>query len=326
MREFRIAQPGTVEELAALLAETKEKTALMAGGTDLIDELKSGVSQAGLVVDLQGIASLSGLARDKDGLRIGPLTTVEKLAANPEVDNDYAILREAALSLATPQLRHAGTVGGNLCQRPRCWYYRDPEVVCRKKGGQHCFAFRGRNKYHAIMGGGACFIVYPSDLAPALISLGAKVTIGSDKGDRTLPLEEFYQPPSVDVTRENALGPGEFLKEIRVPAPKAGQKGAYVKIKERGTWDFALASAAASGVVKDGVLAEISIVAGGVAPVPRRMARAEAALKGKTITEEIAARAAAEALKDATPLPENAYKKELAAAAIKRAVLALVGT
>ena len=325
MREFRIAQPKTVDELAALLAETKEKTALMAGGTDLIDELKSGVAAPDLVVDLQGIASLARLARDKDGLRIGPLTTVEELASSPEVVNDYPVLKEAALSLATPQLRHAGTVGGNLCQRPRCWYYRDPEVACRKKGGPRCFAFRGRNKYHAIMGGGACFIVYPSDLAPALISLGAKVTLGSAKGDRTLPLEEFYKPPSVDVTRENVLGPGEFLKDIRVPAPKGGQKGAYVKLKERGTWDFAVASAAASGVVKDGVLTDVSIVAGGVAPVPRRMTQAEDALRGKAVTEELAARAAGEALKDATPLSENAYKKELAAAAIKRAVLALVG-
>ncbi len=326
MREFRIAQPKTVEELAALLAETKVKTALMAGGTDLIDELKSGVSQADLVVDLQGISTLAGLSRDKDGLRIGPLTTVEELAASPVVVQEYPILKEAALSLATPQLRHAGTVGGNLCQRPRCWYYRDPEVVCRKKGGQHCFAFRGRNKYHAIMGGSSCFIVYPSDLAPALISLGAGITIGSEKGDRALPLEEFYKPPSVDVTRENVLGPGEFLKDIRVPAPKAGQRGAYVKIKERGTWDFAVASAAACGVVKDGALAEINLIAGGVAPVPRRMAQAEAALRGKAVTGELAARAAAAALKDATPLSENAYKKELAAAAIQRAVLALVGT
>jgi xanthine dehydrogenase YagS FAD-binding subunit len=324
MREFKIAQPKTVDELAALLAETEDKLALMAGGTDLIDELKSGVAAPDTVVDIQGIEALAGIARDKDGLRLGPLTRVVDLAENPVVAEDYPILKEAALSLATPQLRNVGTVGGNLCQRPRCWYYRDPEVVCRKKGGAHCFAFRGRNKYHAIMGGSGCFIVYPSDLAPALIGLAAKVTVGSASGDKVMPLEEFYKPPSVDVSRENVLGRDEFLKSILVPGPKPGQKGAYVKLKERGTWDFAIASAAAVGVVKSGTLAEISIVAGGVAPVPWRMKKAEDILRGKPITESLARQAAEEALKDATPLAENAYKKDLAAVAVRRAVLALL--
>lgn len=324
MREFKIAQPKTVDELAALLAESKDKLALMAGGTDLIDELKSGVAAPDLVVDLQGIAALAGIVVAKDGLRIGPLTRVVALAEDAVVARDYPILKEAALSLATPQLRNVGTVGGNLCQRPRCWYYRDPEVVCRKKGGAHCFAFRGRNKYHAIFGGSGCFIVYPSDLAPALISLGARVSIGSVRADKVLALEDFYKPPSVDVTRENALAGDEFLKGIFVPLAKPGQKGTYVKLKERGTWDFAVASAGVSGVVAGGVFSEISIVAGGLAPVPWRMKRAEVILRGKPVTESLVAQAAAEALKDASPLAENAYKLDLAAAAIKRAVLALL--
>jgi xanthine dehydrogenase YagS FAD-binding subunit len=324
MREFRIAQPKTVEELAALLAETKETTVLMAGGTDLIDELKSGVAAPDIVVDIQGVAGLAGIAREKDGLRIGPLTTVVALAEDAAVARDYPILREAALSLATPQLRNSGTVGGNLCQRPRCWYYRDPGAVCNKKGGARCFAFQGRNKYHAIFGGSGCYIVYPSDLAPALISLGTRVTVGSAKGDKVMPLEDFYKPPSVDVTRENVLGRDEFLKDIRVPAPKPGHKGTYVKLKERGTWDFAVASAAVAGIVKGGVFSEISIVMGGLAPVPWRMKKAEDVLRGKPVTEALVGLAAGEALKDASPLAENAYKKDLAAAAIKRAVLALV--
>jgi xanthine dehydrogenase YagS FAD-binding subunit len=324
MREFRIAQPKTVEELAALLAETKERTALMAGGTDLIDELKSGVAAPDLVVDLQGIAALAGISEAKDGLRIGPLTRVAALAEDAVVARDYPILKEAALSLATPQLRNVGTVGGNLCQRPRCWYYRDPEVICRKKGGFNCYAFQGRNKYHAILGGSGCFIVYPSDLAPVLISLGARVTIGSVRADKAMALEDFYKPPSVDVTRENALAGDEFLKGIFVPLAKPGQKGTYVKLKERGTWDFAVASAAVSGVVSGVVFSEISIIAGGLAPVPWRMKRAEALLRGKPVTETLVAQAAAEALKEASPLAENAYKLDLAAAAVKRAVLALV--
>jgi xanthine dehydrogenase YagS FAD-binding subunit len=324
MKEFRIAQPKTVEELAALLAEAKEKVAIMAGGTDLIDELKGGVAGPDMVIDIQGIEALAGVARDKDGLRIGPMTRVAALAEDAAVARDYPILKEAALSLATPQLRNSGTVGGNLCQRPRCWYYRDPEVVCRKKGGSTCYAYRGRNKYHAIIGGSGCFIVYPSDLAPALISLGAKVTVGSAAGEKVMPLEDFYKPPSVNVRKENVLTEVEFLKGIRVPAPKPGQKGTYVKLKERGTWDFAVASAAVTGVVGGGAFSEIAIVAGGIAPVPWRMKTAEDLLRGKPVTEALVRQAADEALKAATPLAENAYKKDLAAVAIRRAVLALL--
>ncbi len=323
MREFKIAQPRSADELAALLAEMQEPVALMAGGTDLIDELKSGVAATGLVVDLQTVTGLAGIAPEKDGLRVGAMTRVVELAGDAAVARDYPSLRQAALSLATPQLRNVGTVGGNLCQRPRCWYYRDPQVVCRKKGGGSCFAFQGRNKYHAIFGGGSCFIVYPSDLAPALISLGARVTIGSAKGDKVVPLEQFYALPEVNVQRENVLAKGQFLKSIWVPAPKAGQKAAYVKLKERGTWDFALVSAAVAGVVKDGAFAEISVVMGGVAPIPWRLKKAEDVLRGKPATEASARQAADAALKDASPLRENGYKADLVYAALKEAVLAV---
>lgn len=322
MREFKIAQPRTVDELAALLAETKEAIAMMAGGTDLIDELKSGVATAGLVVDLQTVAGLAGIVPEKDGLRIGAMTKVVELAEDPAGARDYPSLKQAALSLATPQLRNVGTVGGNLCQRPRCWYYRDPQVVCRKKGGFNCYAFQGRNNYHAIFGGGSCFIVYPSDLAPALVSLGAKATIGSVKGDKVVPLEQFYALPEIDVRRENILDKGQFLKSVWVPAPKAGQKAAYVKLKERGTWDFALVSAAVSGVVKDGVFSEIAVVMGGVAPIPWRLRKAEDVLRGKPATEASVRQAVDEALKDASPLRENGFKADLVYAALKEAVLA----
>ena len=323
MREFKIAQPRTVDELAALLAETKEPAAMMAGGTDLIDELKSGVAAAGLVVDLQTVAGLAGIVPEKDGLRIGAMTRVVDLAEDAAVARDFPGLRQAALSLATPQLRNVGTVGGNLCQRPRCWYYRDPQIVCRKKGGFNCFAYQGRNKYHAIFGGGSCFIAYPSDLAPALISIGAKATIGTAKGDKVMPLEQFYVLPEVDVTRENILAKGQFLKSVWAPTPKAGQRSAYVKLKERGTWDFALVSAAVSGVVKNGLIAEIAVVMGGVAPVPWRLKKAEAALRGKPASQASVRQAVDEALKDASPLRENGYKADLVFAALKEAVLAL---
>jgi xanthine dehydrogenase YagS FAD-binding subunit len=323
MREFKIAQPRTTDELAALLTETQEPAAMMAGGTDLIDELKSGISMVGLVVDLQAVAGLAGIAPEKEGLRIGAMTRVVEMAEDAAVARDYPSLKEAALSLASPQLRNVGTVGGNLCQRPRCWYYRDPQVVCRKKGGSKCFAYQGRNKYHAIFGGSGCFIVFPSDLAPALISLGAKATIGSAKGDKVIPLEQLYALPEVDVTRENVLTKGQFLKSVWVPAPKAGQKAAYVKLKERGAWDFALVSAAVTGVVKDGVFAEISVVMGGIAPIPWRLKKAENVLRGMQATEALVRQAADEALKDASPLRENGFKADLVCAALKEAVLAV---
>ncbi len=324
MREFRIAEPRTTEELAALLGETAEPAVLMAGGTDLLDELKSGVEKAGLVVDLRKVEGLAGIAKEKDGLRIGAMTRIVDLATNDAVARDYPSLKEAALSLATPQLRNVGTVGGNLCQRPRCWYYRDPQVACRKKGGYNCYAFQGRNKYHAIFGGGSCFIVFPSDLAPALISLGAKAAIGTAKADKVVALEQFYASPEVDVTRENVLEKGQFLKSVWVPAPKPGQKAAYVKLKERGTWDFALVSAAVAGVAAGGVLSEIAVVMGGIAPVPWRLKKAEDVLRGKPVTEALIRQAADAALADAAPMRENGYKTDLVFAALKRAVLAIV--
>ncbi len=323
MREFRIAEPRTADELAALLNETREPVALMAGGTDLIDELKSGVEKAGLIVDLRKVEGLSGIAREKDGLRIGAMVRVVELAEDAAVARDFPSLRHAALSLATPQLRNLGTVGGNLCQRPRCWYYRDPQVVCRKKGGFNCYAFQGRNKYHALFGGGSCFIVYPSDLAPALISLGARVTVGTGKGDKVVPLEQFYALPDVNVSRENVLEKGQFLKSVWVPAPKPGQKAAYVKLKERGTWDFALVSAAVAGVVQGGVFTDIAVVMGGVAPVPWRLKKAEDVLRGKPATEALVRQAADAALADAAPMKENGYKTDLVYAALKEAVLAV---
>jgi xanthine dehydrogenase YagS FAD-binding subunit len=323
MREFKIAEPRTADEVAALLAETPETAALIAGGTDLLDGLKSGVAKADLLVDLRGVAGLAGLTPEKSGLRIGAMTRIVELAENEGIAKDFPSLKEAALSLPTPQLRNVGTVGGNLCQRPRCWYYRDPDIVCRKKGGPSCYAVLGRNKYHAICGGHVCHIVFPSDLAPALISLGATATIGTVKGDRTIPLEAFYALPDVDVTRETVLGKGEFLKSVWVPAPAAGQKAAYVKIKERGTWDFALVSAAVTGVVKDGTLASLTIVMGGIAPVPWREKKAEDVLRGQPVTEALIRRAADRLLWDPTPLRENLYKADLVFAALKRAVMAV---
>lgn len=322
MKEFKLAQPQNIEQVTSLPSE--KATFLMAGGTDLLDELKNETIDAEVIVDLKTIPGLDYIKTTKEGTRIGAMTRVGDLAEDPTVQTNFPVLHEAALSLATPQLRNVGTVGGNLCQRPRCWYYRDPQVMCRKKGGSRCYAINGRNRYHAILGGGICHIVHPSDLAPALISLDAQVTIATDGDDKMLALEEFYTLPRVNVRRENILKPNEILKEIAIPPLKSGTKSTYVKLKERGTWDFAIASAAVNGILSGGVFTDIRIVLGGVATIPWRLEKAERALKGKSVKEDLVKQAAVEALSDARPLKENAYKKDLAATVVTRAILSLM--
>lgn len=324
MKEFKIAQPRSLEQVSSLLSEKKDEYFIIAGGTDLLDEIKNGIISPQVVVDLASIPDLSYIKEAGNQVLIGSMTRVVEAAESPVIREKLPVLHQAALSLASPQLRNVGTVGGNLNQRPRCWYYRDPETICRKKGGSRCFAFQGRNRYHAIFGGGPCYIVYPSDLAPALISLNAEAVISGPDGEKNMPLEEFYILPRTNVLRENILKDGEILSEIRIPLPQNGTKSAYHKIKERSTWDFALVSAAINGVVSSGVFAEINIVLGGVAPIPWRLRKAEEYIKGKKITEETVRQGAAEALKDARPLEENAYKLDLVQAVLQTAILPLV--
>jgi len=324
MTNFKIAEPSSISQVTSLATGKKDKYYLMAGGTDLLSEIKDEIIEPEVVVDLKSISDLSYVKKEKDGVRIGALTSLTQLAEDPLIKNDYPALHEAANSVATPQLRNMGTVGGNLCQRPRCWYYRDPQVKCRKKGGSRCFAFKGKNKYHAIFGGGLCYIVHPSDLAPALISLDAEISINSPKGDKTIPLANFFILPKVDVRKENILEPTEVLREIKIPPIKKGEKSTYHKLKERATWDFAIVSAAVKGTVSAGIFRDINIILGGVAPVPWRLTKAENIIRGKKVTEDLVRGAAKEALKEARPLEENGYKKELVETILYRAILSLV--
>ena len=324
MKDFKIAEPQTLEQVISLPAEEKDKFCLMAGGTDLLGEIKDEIISPEFVVDLKSIPGLSYIQKEKERVKIGALTTVAELAENPFIKTDYPVLHQAALSLATPQLRNVGTVGGNLCQRPRCWYYRDPHVMCRKKGGNRCFASDGRNKYHAILGARVCHIVHPSDLAPALISLDAEITIRSPQKEKTLSLADFFTLPQVNVRKENILEPNEVLSEIRIPLAKKGEKSTYLKFKERGTWDFTVVSAAVKGTVSGRTFKDIRIVLGGVAPIPWRLKIAEDMIKGKKVTEDLLSQAAREALKEARPLKDNGYKKELAGTVLSRAVLSLM--
>lgn len=323
MKNFRWTEPQTIEQAVALLAKGDGKAYPMAGGTDIFSEIKEGVVEPELVVDLKAIQGLSSIQKDKEGVSIGALTTVADLAADAMIRQDYPGLRTAASSVATPQLRNIGTVGGNLCQRPRCWYYRDAQMVCRKKGGSQCFASKGRNKYHAIFGGGICHIVYPSDLAPMFVALEAQVTVSSPRGERSLALADFYVLPSKTVRRENVLASDELIREVRIPAVKKGTKSAYVKLKERETWDFALASAAVRGTPTGGGLGDLKIVSGGVAPIPWRLAKTEAALQRKKLTSAVIKEALQSDLQEARTLQENGYKTALVEAAVTQALLGL---
>ncbi len=323
MREFKLAQPKTIDEATYLLSIGKEKYSLVAGGTDILDLLKNEIIEPEVVVDLGLIPGLSLIKKEREGVRIGAMTRISQLVEDEMIKNDYPVLYEAARSVGTPQLRNLGTVGGNLCQRPRCWYFRSPELKCRKKGGSKCYAIQGRNKYHALLGSGICHIVYPSDLAPALISLEAEAIINSPGKEKSIPLEEFYLLPQKSLHRENILGPDEVLKEIRIPQKKGKQRSLYVKFKERGAWDFAVVSVALAAVISNEVFEELRIVLGGVAPIPWRLKNTEEKLKGRKVDEELAKQVVREALMDARPLKENGYKKELAEVLLYRALLSL---
>ncbi len=212
--------------------------------------------------------------------------------------------------MASPQLRNQGTIGGNLCQRPRCWYYRG-DYACTRKGGDMCYALGGENQYHAIFGGGACVIVHPSDTAPALIALDAKVRLIGPKGARVIPLEQFYVLPEKDATRETVLEPGEMVLGVLVPATAPGQKSGYRKVRARGSWDFAMAGLAHAVTLKAGKIADARLVLSGVAPAPWRLPAVEKLLIGQKLDPTLIARAADAAIAGAKPLEHNGYKVPL---------------
>ena len=254
---------------------------------------------------------------------LGALVTLAEIEEHPAVRRSYAALAEAARSVGSPQIRNVGTIGGNLCQRPRCWYYRDEGILCIKKGGSKCYAAEGKNKYNAILGGGPSYIVHPSDCAPALLALNARVTIAGPGGKtRQVPLEEFFVLPRVNVFRENILQPNEIVTMVEVPTPAPGTRSAYLKFKERDSMDWALSSVGAALTMRNGVVGDARVVLGGVAPIPWRSKEAEAVLRGKAVTPALADQAAEAALADAKPLADNGYKVPLTKVLIRRALLA----
>ena len=295
----------------------------IAGGQDLLTTMKDYITRPSRVVNLKTIRGLDRIVADgSGGLRIGALVTLAQLEEHPVVRRSFPGLAEAAHSIATPQIRNLGTVGGNLCQRPRCWYFRLEEVVCLKKGGSECYAATGENKYHAILGGGPSYIVHPSDLAPMLLALGGSVSVSGGDGKRIIPLEKFFTlPADGNLRRENVLKNDEIITEIHVPGSKFAAHSTYLKFKERDSMDFALASvAAAVAMGPNKTIIQARLVLGGVAPVPWRVPKAEAALIGKTMNDDVLATIAKIALEGAQPLAKNAYKIPLTQTLVRRAL------
>jgi xanthine dehydrogenase YagS FAD-binding subunit len=333
MKAFEWKSPTTVDEAVRLLkaepgADPDDAPRPLAGGQDLLTTMKDYVTRPVRVVNLKGIRGLDRVeGTGAKGLRVGALVTLAALEEHPDVKSAYAGLAEAAGSVASPQIRNLGTVGGNLCQRPRCWYYRLENVICFKKGGSTCYAASGQNKYNAILGGGPSYIVHPSDLAPMLVALGASARIRGPKGERVVPLHEFFTlPDQGSILRENVLANDEIVLEIAVPPAPAGMRSTYVKFKEKETMDFAMAAVAAAGVpAPNGGLSDVRIVLGGVAPIPWRAPKAEAFVAGKKLTPEVLAEAARLALDGAQPLEHNAYKVPLTQTLVRRALARLAG-
>jgi xanthine dehydrogenase YagS FAD-binding subunit len=319
MVNFELVNPKTLDSVPALLSKKWDETMLLAGGTDLLDMLKERLVRPQRVVNLKSIPGLSYI-KNGAGLEIGALTTIAEIAEHAAVRKNFAVLAEAAESIATPQLRNMGTIGGNLCQRPRCWYFRAKDVVCIKKGGSKCYAVDGLNKYHCIFGGGPSYIVHPSDSAPALMALGASLNILGPQGKETVALEDFFELPIDNIRREHILAPNQIITAIKVPQPAPGTKSAYLKFREKQSLDFAIVSVAAVLQMEGKVCKKASIVLGGVAPMPWRVAASEAELNGKTLTADVIKKAADAAVDKAMPMKQNAYKIQLTKVMVRRAL------
>jgi xanthine dehydrogenase YagS FAD-binding subunit len=294
-----------------------------AGGTDLLGCLRERIFDVTTVVSIAGLKELTGIRETTaGGLRIGALTTIAEVARNPIIRSKYQALSMAASEVASPQLRHQGTIGGNLCQKPRCWYYRG-EFHCLRKGGDQCFAVGGENAYHCIFGGENCFIVHPSDTAPALVALQASVTIAGPNGKRTVAVENFHIPPTEDYTRETVLDYAEIVTEIVLPPPAEGLRSSYRKVRARRAWDFALAGVALAIAFTGDQASDCRVVLSGAAPVPWRSAEAENVIKGGQLDRDRATKAATAALKDAEPMEQNEYKIPLFRGLIEQQFVAI---
>jgi xanthine dehydrogenase YagS FAD-binding subunit len=322
---FSYIRVNSVKDAVKQLSD--KGTMILAGGTDLMGCLRDEIFSADKLVSLSKLAELRGIKDTADGgLRIGALTTITEIAENPAISKRYPALAQAASAVASPQLRNQGTIGGNLCQKPRCWYYRG-EFHCLRKGGQLCYAMEGENEYHAIFGHDRiCAIVHPSDTAPALIAFQAAVRVSGPKGTRLVPVEKFHVLPKVDVLKETVLAPGEIVTEVLLPKPPEGAKSAYRKVRARRSWDFALSGSAIVATVKDGNVQQARVVFSGVAPIPWRSPEVERAIIGKKLDPDTIAKAGEAAVQNAEPLEQNGYKTALLKAVVEEELSKMAGS
>ena len=322
MKAFQYVYPKTAESVPLVLGEY-ENPLLYAGGTDALARMKEGIDSPDQVINIKSIKGLDYIKEDSEGLHIGAAALLSDIVNN-KTAQQYGGLVQAIETVATQQLRNMGTIGGNLCQRPRCWYFRSRHFNCVRKGGDVCFAISGENKYHAILGGFPCYIVYPSDSAPMLITLGAQVEITGPDGKRRVPVEDFYVLPDQDTLHENILKPNELVTEVFVPNSAKSVKSIYLKFRERESFDFAMVSVAVTATVAGDTLKDVKIALGGVAPKPWRALKAEAVLNGKSVTDDLLQKAGEAELADAEPLEQNEYKIPLTKNLLKRAVAQLL--
>jgi len=321
MVRFELTKPKTTAE-ARELAAGKPGGVFKAGGIDLLDHLKEHLTEPSRVVDLRAIKGLDEIvALPGGGVRIGATVTLAKVAAHEAIRRTHPALAEACGSAASPQIRNVATIGGNVLQRPRCWYYRLESYKCLKKGGDVCFAIAGENRYHVIFGGGPVYAPHPSSAAVALVAYRAAFLVEGSKGTRTLPAEEFFVLPDKDPTRENVLKPGEIL--LAVVLPQATSKSAYAEVRERAGFDWPLVSAAVALVVEGGVVVDARVVLGQIATIPWRSKAAEKALVGKPVGAATAEAAGRAAVAGAEPMSDNGYKVELTATLVRRVVASL---
>lgn len=325
MRPFDYVSPSTIDEALTLLAPEKgSETRALAGGTDLLTLIKGDIERPARVVDIKRLRDLDArITRDEHGITLGALATLGQIESDPIILQAAPVLAEAAAVAATPQLRNMATIGGNLLQKPRDWYYRNGDIDEWRKGGEATPAIAGQNQHHGIFGENGRSGVHPSDLAPALTALDAVVQTQSSRGSRMLPIGEFFVQPTDEHRSETVLEQDELITRIVVPEPGVASRSGYTKAMERKAWAFALVSVAASVSVDGDTVTDARLVLGGVATIPWRVQAAEQVLVGNALIPEVIAQAADVALEGAKPLSHNGYKVELAKAIIRQTLTRL---
>ena len=321
MPAFQLLQPTTVADAQNLLEQHADDVWVLAGGLDSFDWLKDRIRKPGTVVDLSGVDDLKGIRETSDGLEIGAMTTLTEIAQHPVVKQKYGVLSQAAELVASPQIRNQGTIGGNLSQDTRCWYYR-AGWPCYRAGGNICYADTpvGRNREHAILHAERCVAVNVSDTAPALIALDAKFVIRSTKGERVVDAEDYFIGPDIDITRLHILQPGDLLTAIRVPSTWAGAEFYFEKVRDRNVWDFPLMNVASTMKLSGNTIQQIRIAVNGAAARPLRLRASEDAARGKERTVSTGETAGNLAVQGAVPLQFNAYKIPLMRNLVKRSI------